>query len=102
VTALPETQSEASKVADLNSPDGQFLVRQIEDSFGGIPVAPDTTTGATDSRHYLPIADQVFRLDPFRFGVDDLGRVHGTNERLAIGNLGPAVAFYMRLMENVK
>lgn len=102
VTALPETQTEASKVADLNSPDGRFLVRQIQDSFGNIAVAPDTTTGATDSRHYLPIADQVFRLDPFHFGVDDLGRVHGTNERLAIGDLGPAVAFYMRLMENVR
>jgi carboxypeptidase PM20D1 len=102
VTALSETQSEASKIADLNSTDGQFLVRQIQDSFGNIPVAPDTTTGATDSRHYLPIADQVFRLDPFHFGVDDLGRVHGTNERLAIGDLGPAVAFYMRLMENVR
>jgi carboxypeptidase PM20D1 len=102
VAPLSETQSEASKVADLHSPAGQFLVDQIQAAFGGIPVAPDETTGATDSRHYLAIADQVFRLDPFRFDADDLGRVHGTNERLAVGNLGPAVAFYMRLMENAK
>jgi len=102
VTALGETQSEASKIADLHSAAGQFLVAQIKASFGGIAVAPDMTTGATDSRHYLPIADQVFRLDPFRFDVDDLGRVHGTNERLAVGDLAPAVAFYMRLMQNAK
>jgi carboxypeptidase PM20D1 len=102
VTALGETQSEASKIADLHSAAGQFLVAQIRASFGGVPVAPDMTTGATDSRHYLPIADEVFRLDPFRFDVDDLSRVHGTNERLAVGDLAPAVAFYMRLMENTK
>jgi carboxypeptidase PM20D1 len=102
VAALTETQTEASKVSDLHSPAGQYLVAQLQASFAGIPVAPDTTTGATDSRHYLPIADQVFRLDPFRFDVDDLARVHGTNERLAVGDLGPAVAFYMRLMQNLK
>ncbi|HEY5337742.1 MAG TPA: M20 family peptidase [Rhizomicrobium sp.] len=102
VNALNETQSEASKVSDLHDANGKYLVAAIEDSFGGIAVAPDITTGATDSRHYLPIADDVFRLDPFHMGPDDLGRVHGTNERLAIGDLGPAVGFYMRLMQNLK
>jgi carboxypeptidase PM20D1 len=102
VVALTETQTEASKVSDLHSPAGQYLVAQLQASFGDLPVAPDTTTGATDSRHYLPIADQVFRLDPFHFDVDDLGRVHGTNERLAVGELASAVGFYMRLMQNLR
>jgi carboxypeptidase PM20D1 len=77
-------------------------VAEIQKSFGDIPVAPDMTTGATDSRHYLSISDAVFRLDPFHFGPDDLGRVHGTNERLAVRDLAPAVGFYMRLMEDTK
>lgn len=102
VIALNVTQEEASKVSDINGPAYKFLVAQIQDLFGGIPVAPDMTTGATDSRHYQPISDAVFRLDPFHFGPDDLGRVHGTNERLAIRNLAPAVGFYMRLMQNAK
>jgi len=102
VVALNETQENASKVADMNGEAYKYLVAQIQGSFGGIPVAPDMTTGATDSRHYLPISDAVFRLDPFHFGPDDLGRVHGTNERLAIGELSAAVGFYMRLIENAK
>jgi carboxypeptidase PM20D1 len=102
VRALTETQSEASKVSDLHDANGKYLVAAIQDSFNGIPVAPDVTTGATDSRNYLAIADDVYRLDPFHIGPDDMGRVHGTNERLAIGNLGPAVAFYMRLMQNLR
>ena len=102
VVALNETKNDASKVADIDGEAYKFLVTQIQTSFGGIPVAPDMSTGATDSRHYLPIADAVFRLDPFHFGPDDLGRVHGTNERLAVRDLAPAVGFYMRLIESAK
>jgi acetylornithine deacetylase/succinyl-diaminopimelate desuccinylase-like protein len=29
-------------------------------------------------------------------------RVHGTNERIAVDDLGPAVGFYMRLMRELK
>jgi carboxypeptidase PM20D1 len=60
------------------------------------------TIAATDSRHYLSIADDVFRFDPFRMGPDDMSRIHGTNERLSIGDIGPAVGFYMRLMQGAK
>ncbi|HKD22472.1 MAG TPA: M20 family peptidase [Rhizomicrobium sp.] len=102
VVALSETQDDASKISDTDGAAYKFLATQIQDSFGGIPVAPDITTGGTDSRHYLPISDAVFRLDPFHFGPDDLGRVHGTNERLAVRDLAPAVGFYMRLIENAK
>jgi carboxypeptidase PM20D1 len=100
VVALDDDSEEASKTADIHGEAYAYLTAQISSSFGGIPVAPDSTTGATDSRHYLPIADAVFRLDPFHFGPDDLARVHGTNERLAIRDLAPAVGFYMRLMAN--
>jgi carboxypeptidase PM20D1 len=102
VRALTETQDEASKVSDLHDANGKFVVAAIRDTFSGIPVAPVVTTGATDSRHYLSIADDVYRLDPFHMGPDDMSRIHGTNERLAIGDIGPAVAFYMRLMQNLK
>jgi carboxypeptidase PM20D1 len=102
IMALTETQEEASKISDLHSLAGEFLADEIKKSFGGLPVVPDMMIGATDSRHYLPIADQVFRFEPFHFGVDDLARVHGTNERLAVGDLGHATAFFMRLMKDLR
>jgi carboxypeptidase PM20D1 len=102
VRQMTETQAEASKVSDMEGDAYKFLVKEIQDSFGGVPVAPDTVTGATDSRHYLPIAAAVFRLDPFHFAPEDLGRVHGTNERLAVSDLGPGVAFYMRMLKDLR
>lgn len=101
VTALTETQSEASKVADLHGANYAFVAGQISQSFG-VPVAPDMLGAATDSRHYQPLADDVFRLDPFHFGPDDFHRIHGTNERLAIVDMAPAIGFYMRLMQGTK
>jgi len=101
IRVMTENASEASKVADIHGPAYAFLSREIEDSFG-IRVAPVLAIVATDSRHYLPIADNVFRLDPFHFGPDDLARIHGTNERLAVGDLAPAVGFYMHLMQDSK
>jgi carboxypeptidase PM20D1 len=102
VIALNEFNEEASPIADIHGPAYQYLVAQIKGSFNGLPVAPDMTTGATDSRYYAGMADAVFRLDPFHFGAGDLSRVHGTNERLAIRDLAPAVGFYMRLIQNAK
>ncbi len=97
-----ETIEEASKVSDMDGPTFKLLTHEIHATYGNIPVAPDSTTGATDSRHYLPIADNVYRLDPFHFGPSDLTRVHGNNERLAVSDLGLGVTFYMRLMKDIR
>ncbi len=92
----------ASAPADLGSPAYAYVSGQIAQMFGGIPVAPVTATSATEARYFEPVSDAAFRFLPFRFGPSELGRVHGTNERLAVRNLAPAVAFYMHLIENAR
>lgn len=101
VIQMLETNNEASRVSDMDGPNYEFLEREIEDTFD-VPVAPDTTTGATDSRHYLPLADAVFRLDPFHLAPEDSARVHGTNERLAVADVVQGTEFYMRLMKDLR
>ena len=96
-----ETISEATKIADVNGPAFTYIGNLIKTSYG-VPVAPDIMTGATDSRHYMPIADEVLRFRPYHEDAVDLARVHGTNERVAVSDLGPAVAFYMRLIQDLK
>src|SRR5581483_5084260 len=82
-----ETIDEASKVVDTNSPAYAEIAGVVRQTFG-VPVAPEIMTGATDSRHYLPIADAA--------------RVHGTNERLAVADLAPAISFYTRLIQETR
>jgi carboxypeptidase PM20D1 len=101
ITAGTETKNEASKIVALSDPAYLYLAQTIKDSLA-VPVAPELMTGATDSSHYLDIADAVLRFRPFPADPDDLVRVHGTNERIAVDDLGAAVGFYMRLMRDLK
>jgi carboxypeptidase PM20D1 len=101
ITEREETISEATKIADVNGPAFTYIAGLIKSTYG-VPSAPEIMTGATDSRHYMPIADEVLRFRPYHEDSADLARVHGTNERVAISDLGPAVGFYMRLIQELK
>ena len=63
-------------------------------------VAPSLVLGATDSRHYQPIADAVYRFSPQRMKDEDRARFHGTNERISVKNFGECVRFYAQLVKN--
>jgi carboxypeptidase PM20D1 len=93
---------EASSVSNINGEGYRLIERVIAESFPGTIAAPYLVVGGTDSRHYLPITDNVFRFIPIHMGPDDSARFHGTNERVSVANMGEAVAFYVRLMETLE
>lgn len=90
---------EASTVSNIEGDGYKLITRVIGESFPGTITAPYLVVGGTDSRHYLPITDNVFRFIPIHMGPEDMARFHGTNERVSVANMGEAVAFYIRLME---
>lgn len=92
---------EASTVSNVEGDGYRLLTQVIGESFPGTIVAPYLVVGGTDSRHYLPITDNVFRFIPIHMGPEDMARFHGTNERVSVANMGEAVAFYIRLMETL-
>jgi len=93
---------EASSVSNINGEGYRLIERVITESFPGTIAAPYLVVGGTDSRHYLPITDNVFRFIPIHMGPEDSARFHGTNERVSVVNMGQAVAFYVRLMETLE
>jgi len=101
VEPLPGVR-EASQVSNIEGDGYKLLTRVIGESFPGTITAPYLVVGGTDSRHYLPITDNVFRFIPIRMGPDDMARFHGTNERVSVANMGEAVAFYVRLLETME
>jgi len=90
--------SEASPLSDIDSASFSLIAGTIEDVFAGVTVAPWILMGATDSRYYAPIADNVFRFAPFSATPDDLVRLHGTGERFRIADADRAVEFFLRLV----
>ena len=90
--------AEPSPLADTGSASYRLVTETIEEVFPGVVVAPWLETGATDSRHYQPVAESVYRFSPFRFAPEDMSRMHGTGERLRLADAEGAVAFYRRLV----
>jgi len=101
VTERKDINSEATKAASVTGPAFTHIAGLIKSTYG-VHVAPDMSARATDSRHYLPIADEVLRFSPYHEDLADGARVHGANERLAVSDLGQAVGFYMRLIQELK
>jgi len=92
---------EPSSISDVNGEAYQHLSRTIRASFGNTLVAPNLTVVGTDSRYFLPLTQNVFRFAPIQLTQQDMQRIHGLNERIAVKDLGAAAAFYYRLISTM-
>lgn len=97
VSALPGAVN-ASKVAPTDSYQYRTLSKTVREVFPDALVAPGLMVAGTDSIHYGPISDHIFKFSPVRANNEDLKRFHGTNERLSIKNYADAIRFYQRLI----
>ncbi len=88
-SALAETSTASPVFAHLAS-----LTQEL---FGAVTV-PYLVTGATDSREYAGVADEIFRMVPFLLEDAELDGMHGTDERIKRGSLGLAVRFMTRFI----
>lgn len=92
--------TEPSPVSSTENESFKTLQRTVKEIFPDSVVAPSLVLGATDSRHYQSIAQDVYRFVPMRLVKEDLSRVHGTNERIGIKNFAQIIQFYAQLMKN--
>lgn len=88
-------------VASVDHPDFLLLQRTIHEIFPDVIVAAGLTSVSTDSSWYYDVADNVYRFIPMRLRPEDITRIHGTNERIAVENLREITQFYARLIMNM-
>lgn len=92
--------SEPSAVSSVDSTAWKTVRDTILEVAGDVSVAPFLVVGATDSRYFAPLSQNVFRFLCNRLGPEDLKRIHGTDERISVDNYAEAVTFYYRLLVN--
>ncbi|MCW5634908.1 MAG: M20 family peptidase [Rubrivivax sp.] len=97
--SVVEQAFEPSRVSSRDAPAYRTVERAIREVFPDAIVAPGLTLQATDSRHFDAVADHVYRFMPIRFKPEDLSRLHGTDERIAVDQLADMVRFYQRLLQ---
>lgn len=94
-----EIQVLPSSISNVNSTGFEVLQQAIMDVMRDVYVAPYLVFGATDSRHYSSISDQVYRFAPMMISANDMSRLHGTNERVSVESYTNAIRFYSHYIQ---
>ncbi len=84
---------------DIHGEAFRTVQRVIAKTFPGCAGSPYVMTGATDSRFYQRICDNVIRFAPVVYGPEQMKGMHGLNENIEYNCLPGAVDFYRNLIE---
>lgn len=88
-------------VADTDSPQFERMFNLVRAAFPEALATPFLVVGATDARHYADICQNAFRFSPVVLTREELGGMHGVNERLSIENAARMVGFYIECMREM-
>lgn len=89
ITVRPNSQ-QPKQIADVNHATFKHLQKVISAFKKDIIVTPYLMVGASDSRHFSELTNQIFRFIPFT----DIEGLHGVNERIAGKEFKYGVSFY--------
>jgi carboxypeptidase PM20D1 len=89
-----------SPMSDPEAPAFTRVSRAIRATFPGTVVSPFLSLGATDARWYTIISPNVYRFAPYRLRAEDVARIHGTNERIAVEDYVGMIRFYVELLKD--
>lgn len=98
--SLDGHHNDPSPVSPIDSVGFRTLHRTIAEIFPEAVVAPGLCMAATDSRHFTPIAREIYRFLPVRLTSSDLERIHGVDERIGVETYEDLIRFLTRLIEN--
>lgn len=96
-----EVQPDAGLAAPNSSIETEFyatITKVCAGEFGGAPVLPFMSTGATDSAQLRLHSVQAYGLRPFPLTEEDDRRVHGDDERLPLAAFAKGVDLMTRIV----
>lgn len=92
------TADEASVPTPTGSPAYTLLRQAAREVAPDALVAPGLVVGATDLRHYREVVQARFNFLPIRLQPQDLARIHGIDERIALSDFAGMVQFYRSVL----
>ncbi len=95
-----EPPAEPSPRSSAQSPEFQLVQKTLAQVYPEAIVAPFVFVGATDSKHYSALTQNIFRFSPMVLEPEDVGRIHGANERIGVENFTRMIEFDCELMRN--
>lgn len=92
---------EPSALSDPNSEIFNKMAGAVRGIANEAAIIPYLMVAGTDSIKYECICNNILRFSPFSIDMDDMKRMHGTNERISLKNIEQCVNFYLALFPKV-
>ncbi len=92
--------SEPSPVSETGSFGYRVIEKTAHEIFPEIIVAPTLVLAATDSRHYVDVAKNIYRFLPVKMTKANTSRIHGIDERIGTEDYKTVIRFYRQLLMN--
>lgn len=99
VTITPELANEASAVSPTNNLGFELIESSIRRLNAHVLVTPYLVLGATDSRHFQALSDNIYRFMMVSLNPETLKQFHGLNEQISVKDYLNAIQFYYVMLE---
>ena len=96
ITALESF--EPSPVSETGCEAWDKVAASVAETWRGCVVAPYLMVQCSDSRHYGPISNHVYRFSAMDLTAGERSTIHGNNERIRVETVAKAEEFYIRLL----
>jgi carboxypeptidase PM20D1 len=101
VRVKPLLAQEASPVSPTDTPFYGLLTDLMGEIYPNAVPTPYLVMGATDSRYFYALSNNVYRFTPIWITNEDRAHIHSTNESLSTTNYYRMIHFYERLMHKL-
>jgi carboxypeptidase PM20D1 len=92
--------SEPSKVSSTKSFGYETVSKTISQIYPKTLISPYLVVGATDSRHFEDISDNIYRFLPIKLNKGNIKSFHGINENISVNDFKNSIHFYTQLIKN--
>ncbi|MBS3912894.1 MAG: M20/M25/M40 family metallo-hydrolase [Bacteroidetes bacterium] len=100
IVLQPDTIS-PSPISSTKNLAWKWITETIGETFDGAVSAPGLVLTGTDCKNYTSVCKNIYRFVPLRLNNDNLGGIHGSNERIATGNFNEMIRYYELLFEKL-
>jgi carboxypeptidase PM20D1 len=94
-----EQANEASAVSPIDNIGFKLIESSIRRLDNNVLVTPYLVLGATDSRHFQSLSDNIYRFMMVSLNPNTLKQFHGLNEQITVKDYLNAIQFYYTMLE---
>jgi len=91
--------SAATNTSSTESEDFVKLGQAVKEIFPEALISPYLTIGGTDSKNFEGLSKNTYRFLPMTLSPDEVGGIHGTNERIDLEGYRKMVRWYTTLVQ---